>query len=190
MQFLDIIYNVLVSPSQEFRVISKGPVPKDTLFAYATLIVFLVSGVGALYSPFVNSTDGLVLRVMFSCISGLIFWIFTGSVFSMAAYVFGERGRPQTILILTAYATLPWIFLPIIMLFKGFLGAIGHSIAIFALLGLWLWSSVLFLIALKATYNLSLERIILVACLPILMTFLGLAWFGGFLLNTFKFFMS
>ncbi len=188
MQFLNILYNILVSPSQEFRVVSIGPVPKNALLAYGTAIVLIVSGLGVIYSPFVSSTEGLLFKILFAAITGLIFWLFTALVFSTTAYIFGMRGRPQTFLILTAYAVLPWIFLPVVMLFKGILGAFGNTIVIFGSLGIWLWSVILFLMALKYTYNLTLERVLLAGTIPILMTFIGISWLSGFFYNLVQFF--
>lgn len=183
MQFLSIVYNVLFHPTQEFRVISMGPVPKDLLLAFATGIVLFVSGTGVVYSPMVQSTQGLMFKLVMSSLSGLLFWLFSTAVFASAAYVFCRRGRPQTLLILTGYATLPWIFLPVVMLFKGTFGAVGNTVAVFGSLGLWLWSAVLYLMAIKYTYDLTLDRILLAACLPLLMAFLGFSWVGGFFFN-------
>lgn len=189
MQFLNIVYNILVSPTQEFRVVSLGPVPKEKLLIYAVGIVVIISALGAIYSSSGAFTlDGFIIRLMLSAFVGIIFWLFTGAVFSTAAYVFGVNGRPQTLLILTAYATLPWIFLPVVIQFKGFLGSFGNTISIFGALALWLWTTILFLMAIKYTYSLSLERILLAACLPILMTFLGISWVGGFFFNFLQFF--
>lgn len=187
MRLLDILYNILFYPSHEFKVVSMGPVPKDYFLGLGTIIVVLVSSIGVLYSPFVYSTEGLFFTMILAAISGLVFWLFTVSVFSTAAYIFGGRGRPQTLLILTAFATLPWIFLPVVMLFKSALGTFGHTISIFASLGLWIWTAILFLMAIKYTYNLSLERLLLAASLPLLMAFLGITWAGGFFFNLFKF---
>lgn len=190
MQFLNIAYNILVHPSQEFKVVSVGPVPKDILLAYGAVIVFLVSGIGVLYSPMIATTSGLFLKFLLSATTGLILWLFTGTVFSTAAYIFGTRGRPQTLLILTAYATLPWVLLPSVMLFKGTLGAFGQTISILGSLGIWLWTVILFLMALRYTYNLTLERVLLAAGLPIMMTFLGIGWISGFFFNLVKFLSS
>jgi hypothetical protein len=187
MQFLDIFYNVLFHPSQEFRVVSIGPVPKDRLLAYALVLVIVTSALGVIYSPMVFSTDGLMLKLILAATSGLIFWLFTAALIAMTAYIFGQRGRPQTVLILTAYATLPWLFLPVTMLFRDSFGSFGHTISVFASLGIWLWSAILFLMALKFAYSLTLDRILLVALLPILMTFLGLSWLCGFFFNLIQF---
>jgi hypothetical protein len=186
-QFLNIVYNILFHPTQEFRVVAIGPVPKDLLLVYSILFVLFISGMGIIYSPMVISTDGLAFKILISALTGLLFWLFSGAVFSITAFVFGRRGRPLTLLILTGYATLPWLFLPVMMQFKAF-GAIGNTIAIFGSLGLWLWSTILYLMAIKYTYELSLERILLAASLPILMAFLGLSWVGGFFFNLAQFF--
>ncbi len=187
MQFLDIFFNVLFHPSQEFRVIAIGPVPRDRLLAYGLVLVLVTSALGVVYSPMVFSTDGLMLKLMLAATSGTIYWLFTAALIAMTAYVFGERGRPQTLLILTAYATLPWLFLPVAMLFRDSLWGFGHTISIFASLGIWLWSAILFLMALKFTYNLTLDRLLLAATVPLLMAFLGLSWVGGFIFNLIQF---
>jgi Yip1 domain len=188
MQLLNIIYNILLSPAQEFRVVALGPVPKERLLGYSLLFVGIISAGGVIYSPVVHSTDGLMLKVLLSALTGLVFWLFTAGIYATTAYTFGIHGRPRTLLILTGYATLPWIFLPVAVLFKGFLGTFGQTISVFASLGIWLWAAILFLMALKHTYSLTIERVLLIAAIPLLMAFLGIAWVGGFFFNLIQIF--
>lgn len=187
MQFLYIFYNILFHPSQEFRVVSMGPVPKDVLLAYGSIIILVVSAMGVVFSPLNDTADGLVFKMILSAVGGLLFWLLTGLIFSTTAYVFGDRGRPQTFLILSAFATAPWVLLPILMLFKHVLGGFGNFIAITGSLGLWLWSAVLFLMAIKYTYNMSLDRVLLITAIPGMMSFLWFSWVWGFFFNLFQF---
>ncbi len=186
MSFLTLFYNILLNPSETMLDISDGAASKDRLLGYATLIVLVVSALGGIYSPFNATAAGLPFKILLAGISGLLCWVFTGTVIATTAYVFGKNGRPQTILSLTALATMPWLFLPVAMLFKP-LGSVGYGVAIIISLGLWAWSTILFLMAVKHTYHLTLERVLLATSLPILMTFLGIAWVSGFFINLFKF---
>lgn len=189
MRFLDIFYNILFHPAQEFKVVAIGPVPKDLLLAYSAIIVIVVSAIGVVYTPMASATtEGITFHMLLAGFSGIVFWVVSGSIFALTSYIFCQRGRPMTLLILTGYATLPWLFLPVTMLFKDVLGSIGNTIAIMGALGLWLWTTVLYLMALKYTYSLSLERVFLAASLPLLMSFLGVSWVGGFFFNLIQFF--
>lgn len=188
MSFLETFYGILFAPVETFSGVSETTGFKSASFFGGLFIVIIISGFAALYGPGNSLLGWLPFKIAVSALSGVIFWLVCGCIFALAAYVFGMKGRPQTLLTLTAYATLPWVFIPVLILFKSSLGTFGGVIESFGVLGLWIWSMVLFLMALRFTYHLSLDRVLLAAALPFLMMFIGLAWVSGFFLNLFQLF--
>ncbi len=158
---------------------------KSRLLLIAFGIVVCISALGALFASGSHSFGSLAINLFISVLLGLICWLFTGAVFAMMGYIFGKQGHPITFLVLTAYALLPWMFLPPLMLLKES-GGIGMAVAVLGGFGLWLWNGVLFMAALKFTYSLTVDRLLLAAGIPLLMAFLGFVWVGGFFINLFQ----
>lgn len=185
--FLETIYSTLFRPAPLFRGLAMEAPLRGRTLIYGMIIVLLVSSLGSLVSPFTLDADALVFQMVFGALAGFGLWLFTGGLFSLVAYVFQGHARPQLLLTLTAYATLPWILLPIVVLFKGQLGGVGSVLMVAGCFALWVWSSLLFLAALKYTYHLTLDRVILVSGLPLMMGVIGFAWVCGFFANLVQF---
>lgn len=179
---LDAVYQTLFHPVSQFKRIAIGPVSRDRLLLLSALVVLSVSAMGITYATGATSFGWLLMRGVMSAVGGIILWLITGSIIATAAYVFGLRGRPVTLLILTGLAMLPWIFLPVFGLFKlsGALVPPLSAVGILGALSLWIWSGFLFWMAVRYTYNLSLERLFLAIGLPLLMSFLLFLWVGQF----------
>lgn len=186
LQFLDVFYNTLFHPVQLYRAIGHEEVEgKDRLVFYGVIIVALASSGAAVAMPAASSVTWLLFQVIMAALCGLMVWLFTAMTFATAAYVFGNRGQPQVFLILSAFATLPCLFLPVIMQFKEPLGSVGNVLGFFGSLVVWIWSLGLFLMAIKFAYRMTVTRVMLALLLPVTMTLLGLVWTSNVLYNLF-----
>ena len=96
-------------------------------------------------------------------------------------FVFKGHAKANSLLALFGYAGLPWLFWLPITILKVQLAPVGLGfIYPFLALGLWLWSTFLFLKALAVSYELSTERLIVLGFLPLIgicLLFLGMGNF-------------
>jgi Yip1 domain len=175
--FFNAFYDVLFDPITLFESISTGWPRQARHCLYATFWVFAIATLGTLLEGSFNRFDGTtVLAALMAGTTGIGIWILTGLTFSTIAYCFRSQGRPLVLLTLTGYATLPWLFLAPLFLLRNSIGVFGELIHLTGMMALWIWTAVLFLLALQKTYHLSMDRVLLMALVPILAATLGWAW--------------
>lgn len=183
---LDSFYNVLFHPVQEFRRISEDTPTDSRWLVVSLMFVLLVSAFGPIVL-FADGKDhdlmGLIYKIPMSAVSGLLLWVLMAGIIALLAYVFMGSSRFKTFLTLSGYATLPWVFLGPVVLLKTGLGGFGTFIGVVAGLSIWLWSVVLFALALGHTYRLTADRVIVLLAMPFVMGLLCLSWFIGFAVN-------
>jgi hypothetical protein len=183
--WLDLFYAAMFHPVRTFKSIAAEEQPGNRLLFYALLSVLLVS----VTAPMVHianvggSPSGLVVSMPFSALVGLLIWGFMALVIALLAYAFSGEARIRTFLILSGLATLPWIFMGPISLFKIGIGVTG--LVLCALLGLivWLWTIVLFALAIMTTYRMTAERVLIVLATPFAMMMVFIGWIVGFIRN-------
>jgi hypothetical protein len=179
--FLDVAYGVLFSPGRLFvSVKTEGTEHRNRLLSHGLLMVVIISLLGAVYSPFTKTLDDILPQGLWGIFSGIVWWLFTAVLFAVASYSLGGTGRLQTTLTLTAFAMWPWVLLPVLMLFQESASIWGSFVAVAGQLVLWVWSGLLFLLAIKMTYTLNWPRVLLLMGVPLLMGWLALGWFTGF----------
>ncbi len=182
---LNLFYGVLFYPVRTFRLIAAEPHPGNRLLFLALVTVLLISTLAPIVA--ISGAGGkigsLALAMPFSAFSGLLVWGFVGLVIGLLSYAFTGKTRLLTFLTLSGLATLPWIFVGPISLLKIGVGGVGLAFsALFGLL-IWLWSVILFALALVATYNMSAERVIIVLAAPFAMSLIWFGWITGFMVN-------
>lgn len=180
-RFLTVFYNSLFDPLALYSNIANNWPRQSIHLLYATGFVFTLSTLGKLLTGSMTHFDfSTILAAGIAGVFGLMIWLLTGLTFSTLAYCFRSQGRPFILLTLLGYASIPWVLLAPLFLVRENLGLLGGIVHLLGIFILWLWTSTLFLMALQKTYNLTVDRVLLMGLLPILMGTLGLLWlFGG-----------
>jgi hypothetical protein len=190
--FLQVFYGILFHPVQEFeRIRDEAAGEKNLLLLYGILFVLVMSGLSPLLRYMGGSSSagdllGLMFQVPLQAVAGLVMWGVMGSVISLLAYAFSGNSRFQNFLILSAFATVPWLLMVPLALIKQSLGLPGVFLGTTAGMVVWLWTVLLFALAVGVTYQLSLERVLIVLVMPFLMVGLSFLWLLGFFLNLFR----
>ena len=183
--FLDTLYDALFHPISAFRALGEStPMHNRPLF-YALAAVILVSALAPLIQLANVGGDpaGLVLAIPLSTIIGVAVWGFMGLTTGLLAYAFTGQARIRTFLTLSGLATLPWLFMGPVSALKFGLGPMGTGIAILGALLVWLWSVLLFGLALMITYRMTVERAMIVLATPFVTLLILLGWILGFFSN-------
>ncbi len=181
--FSDWLYATLFHPFQAFDAIAKNASVNTGVFGYAFAAVLLISGL----SPCIKlayrggSLSMLLVAIPLSLIAGLVLWFLAGGIFGLLARSFQGHGRVRTFLTLSGLAVLPWLLMGPIALIKSGFGAGGMMIGILLSLLVWLWSVLLFGLAVMKTYDMTLDRVVIVLAMPWLMSGIFLMWLLGFL---------
>lgn len=180
--FLDAFYNTLFHPVSTFRALGEvSPMHNRALF-YALLAVILVSAMAPLVQM-ANSGGkpaSLILAIPSSTISGVIIWGFMGLTIGLLSYAYTGQARIRTFLSLSGLATLPWVLIGPASVLKFGLGPAGLAIYVLLALLIWLWSVLLFGLALMTTYRMTVERALIVLVTPFIAQLILLGWIFGF----------
>lgn len=183
--FMDQFYNALFYPVSTFKTIGSLEKPGNGLLFQALMAVVLVSGIAPIVQLInVGGQPGdLVFAIPTGVIIGVAAWGFMGLVIALASYAFTGESRIKTFLTLSGFATLPWLLMGSTSLFKIGLGPFGVALSVIGALLIWLWSVLLFALALMVTYRMTLERVMLVLAAPFVTMIILLAWIIGFIDN-------
>lgn len=183
--YLDLFYSTLFHPVNTFKTLAQAAVPSKRLLFYALVSVALVSAINPIISlPYLESSPvSLLIRIPISTVLGITVWVFTALVVSVLCYVFTEKTPFRKFLVLSGLATLPWLFLGPVSLLKVGLGVAGVVSSAILGLTIWLWSVILFVLALIHSYQLSPERTLILLFMPFIAIIIGLGWMVGFIGN-------
>ncbi|MEM0952322.1 MAG: YIP1 family protein [Cyanobacteria bacterium P01_H01_bin.74] len=193
-QFVDVCYGVLFNPVDTFqkqteeynKANSVNEFNKPMGLLSATLIVAFIS----LMAPLTNDAltqeanyAWLPLTLPVSAIMGIVSWVTMAAIIAALAFIFQRSSNIKSLLVCTALATLPWLFLGPLSLLKFSIFPAGQILFTFGLLGVWLWSVCLFCLAVTKAYQLPLLNGILLLFMPFAFTGIFFAWFSGFIQN-------
>jgi hypothetical protein len=183
--FLDLFYQTLFYPVTTFRSIASGPWADNRMLFYALGAVILVSATApAVHLAASGGTlGGLIALMPVYTVVGVFIWAFVALVLSLLSYAFLGETRIRTFLVLSALATLPWLLMGPVMLFKAGLGQVGDFISAVLGLCIWLWTTLLFALAVMCTYRMSVERVLVIFLLPLASLLIVTGWVAGFVLN-------
>lgn len=189
--FLELLYAALFQPKTLYEAIARdleaSPV-SNRLLLFSILSVVVISAL----SPVLQTINaggephGLMWTVPLFAFNGLLTWAFVGVVIGLSAYAFLGRARIVTLLVLSAMATLPWLLMAPISLLKVGIGSIGVVFSVIFGFIIWLWTVVLFALAIKVTYQMTVDRVLIVLILPFVMSAILLGWVIGFFVNIFQ----
>lgn len=185
VSYLALFYATLFHPIETFKTIARTSQRINRLVFFGIISIVLVSAL----APMVRlATEGgqlssLVWAMPLSVVGGMFGWGFMGLLVSLLAYAFTGKSKAGTFLALSGLATLPWILMGPVTMLKIGLGPVG--VVFFALLALaiWLWSVLLFALALAETYDMTPERVLIILVAPFTMSLVLFAWFYGFIHN-------
>lgn len=185
LSYFETLYNVLFHPVVEFRLLAREQAPKSRFLLYGFATVVAISATAPVVETIRNGSplEGLALSIPISVVLGVIFWMLTGSLVAAMAYAFGARTHWRTILTLSALATLPWVFNGPLTLMKYSMGFAGALMGVLGGLGVWLWSVILFALAIGITYRMTLERVLIILALPFALSGVFVLWTIGFIGN-------
>lgn len=183
--YLNLLYAVLFHPVQTFKILAADKEPSQRILLYALLSVVLVSaampiihfaGVGA-------KAASLAIAIPASTVMGIFVWAFVALVIGMLSYAFSSQTRYRTLLVLSGLALLPWLLMAPVSLLKVGLGAIGAILCAVFGLTIWLWTILLFAVAIVITYAMTAERVMIILAMPFVMTLIFFGWIFGFFNN-------
>lgn len=180
---LESVYAILFNPWPTFEDAVNNPQTQERHMVTAMVILLCISLITTLTSPAVASWPISMGPFVITLAFRLFAWFFVIFVFTLAGYCFGQRFQLKPLMILSAYALLPWLFVPILKIFPAVYGNPGQWLAMLGLVTLGIWTTTLFVMALKLTYRLPMEKLIALVALPFLMGGLGLGWVSGVLVN-------
>ncbi|MBX2860058.1 MAG: YIP1 family protein [Vampirovibrio sp.] len=183
--FFNLFYGTLFHPVKTFQKLQEVE-PTGLQLFYGMIFILLVSGMAPVLTFVLKASAdplSLAFEIPLKAVFGLFVWFSIGSLLNMVAYAFTSHSRLRTFLTLSALSTLPWFFMGPLALLKIGLGGFGITLNVLAGLGIWLWSVVLFALALGVTYKLSAERVIIVLLMPFPFFSITLAWITGFFIN-------
>ncbi|MEW5822125.1 MAG: YIP1 family protein [Cyanobacteriota bacterium] len=182
--FLTTVYGTLVSPNTTFDKI----VENDDIGVFeAFCAILMVTVIGSLVDYSGSSVFILPFYTISVVITALIQWIFVAAVIDGVASIFAHKSKFDNLLATTGFAVLPWMLMGPVVLFKTFglsgLGLIPFLIGIILALIIWIWSAILFLLAVAKTYNFSFGKAIVLSIMPFLAGLIAFSWLLGFINN-------
>lgn len=186
MDVLQLTYSMLFHPMQAFGAIASSEVSEqkeDKRLLFSFVMVLVLATMTALISPSLGEWPWSGVQILVGCIISLTSWVFIATTYSVMGWIFGHPFMLQRLLILSAFAMAPWVLLPMLFLIHWNWDGVGPFICFFGLIALFVWTTALFLMALKYTYNFSMSRLLVMVLLPFLMMGVALGWVVGFFSN-------
>jgi len=175
MSFLDLVYGTLFHPIKTFRQLS-APNGHQGVLISAIICVALTCIVDTVVEQILSKgpVTPLSYLIPLKIIVGMIKWLWMAGMLAVAAHVFSGRALYEPFLQLSGLAFLPELLLsPVVLIVQSLqYGSWATFATIF--LGLvafllWIWSSLLFVLALVETYSMSVGRAFLCLLLPLML---------------------
>ena len=170
---LDILYQVLASPSKALEEISKrkrlGWAMITAVFIAVVLSFILLPNPPELAEEIFHIEKGSfnpALAIFLCVIIFLAALFIEGVIFHLIAVLLGGRGNYLGIVCGLCFACFPFIFFTPLMLFRALLGASGIILYHIGSLLLFLWVLVLSIIAIRQNYHFSMGRAITIYFIP------------------------
>lgn len=183
--YLDTVYGVLFYPVRTFQTVADLESLPNALLCAGLMTVLIVSAL----TPVVHVAGSggnlglLLLSIPLHTVAGLFMWVAMALIVGLLAYAFTAKSRLRHLLCLTGLATLPWVLMGPVILFKVGLGTLGVALSAIAGLLVWLWTVLLFALAITVTYRMTADRVLIVLVAPFVMMLVFFAWMGGFVSN-------
>ena len=176
INIFETVYGILFHPVETFRNVFSDKPYKFPLGVVLFSALFL--------TMLGNDAFGVgFLGVFFSKAVGLIvYWLFYAFFIDLMARMFNIKGRYSKLLTLMSFSFIPWMFLAPLKLLKGF-SEWTSVIAVLLLLGVWLWTIALQMLAVSETYEIPRKNAIIILLIPYLGTILYFIWVFDFFIK-------
>ena len=180
-KYISNIFNVLFSPKEAFETLKAEttmPLAIATIGWTNSIFFFARHRVS---SGFWGDAAFLATYV-FSMLGILFVWFASGLFFEFTARIFSKSGRLRTLLTLSAYSLLPYIFVAPFELMKKF-SPTGYFFGTKLEILLYLWVIILYARALEKTYEIKFSSSLSLIFLPLLAVEFAVIWLIGTLFN-------
>ena len=176
---LSYIYGTLFSPVKTFDDIIESPTSKVFESLCVIIIVSFIQSLGVFdSSSFLYLGVYLVSYIIIAVAS----WVFVACIISLFCWIFSKQQNINMILTLTGFSILPWLFMPVMGLFKT-IGMGGLVLSIFLNFVIWVWTVILFILAVSKGANITLDKTIVLIITPFVGVIVVVAWLSGFISN-------
>lgn len=172
--FLENIYGILFTPDEAL-----DKLKEQKPMSQAIVIVIVVSLLDLLLKFDTHSINANLIRIFPEIFIGLVSWLIFVLFIELVVSIFKHEGQYKTLLVLTGYALIPWLFLAPIEILKS-ATLIGNFFAIIFGLIVWVWVITLMFKAVSKTYDISLNRVMLILLIPFIATVINFSWLYGF----------
>lgn len=128
-------------------------------------------------------SDAKIIAGLFGYLCAIfLFWLISALFFEFVAKIFGKSGKIRTLLVLSSFTFLPYIFMPPLELMKEF-SSMGYFFGTRFEILLFLWVIFLYASALKETYDIEKTSSFMFIILPIISLFFAFIWLIGSCFN-------
>ncbi len=168
LAFIDTFVGTLLAPMQTFRQLALESRKDTSPLPGAFFIVLLAFAMDALRLTPVNQMGWALVNIPSEATGGLMLWLLSASLVSLAALCFGaEMAKIRACYVTLGWSLLPWIFLSPLSCFAKVLG--GVEVLLMALPLTWI--VFLQVIAIKESFQMKVwQALILVMLLPTLLS--------------------
>ncbi len=178
-EYLEKVYNFIFEPNHTFSTLKDHPRVSQGLFTLVWVNILMYS------LKYVFTGDPLnVVWYFFTLlkyiITVVIAWFVLGLFFEYIAKIFARSGKLKTLLFLTSFSVLPWVFLAPLELLKQ-AADIGYFFAVLFEIIIYFWTIFLYCKSLEITYDLRFSRAVMLIFLPFIASFFAFAWSIGFI---------
>lgn len=168
LDFLELIYGVMVQPGETFSYMAEArPLIQSLAFLFTAVIVNFIVNLGNLNSlpaelPVPINLSGILLPLfLIGLLSALIFWFIQTGTINLVSQLFGGVGNGLGLLCAFAFTTLPFMIVGIL---ESLIRLFSSAVFLTGAIGLagFIWFIVLNVLALEEIEHLSRGRAILV----------------------------
>ena len=180
-KYIGNLYKVLFEPHTAF----------ETLKNDTTMLIAIITILWTNIFPFLPKHSfgagfgGVIIyfsKLIFTLVCVLIFWFAAAVFFEFTAKAFGKSGEIRTLLTLSSFSFLPYIFLPSLELIKKF-SQTGYFWGTKLELLLFFWVIYLYSLALRKTYDLKKSSSFFLIFLPLAAVCFAFIWVIGSVFN-------
>lgn len=180
-KYFENLYKVLFEPEIAF-----DNLKEDTLMSVAVFTVIWTNSflffVKHTASTGLGGEFAYLFKLIFTVSCVLLFWFITALFFEFTAKAFGKSGKIRTLLTLSAYSFLPYIFMAPFELIKNF-SQTGYFWGTKFEIILFLWVIFIYSLALKKTYDLKKSSSFVLIFLPFIAFGFAFMWLIGSAFN-------
>ena len=177
-EYFENIYDILFTPFEFFK---RNDLTVSLRQAAGTVLwvsLFTIIG-SAIASGEIFNNLFISFLIICKIFIILVAWTFTGLFLEYIAKIFSRECGLNTVLFYTSFAMVPYIFFaPLDVLKKS--GDAGYTIGTIAEMFLYFWIIILYVNAIKKSYNISIARSFMMILLPFIGTFFAISWAIGF----------